>query len=230
VLDRFAEARSNHDLVCGLGQRLGQTHPGFRMTAREILDHTLQASGRGTLDDAADRGWIDCALPFEDAHFESGFAHPDGRFRFKPDWSSIGAAHAVMPRMPDYMAAIEASSAEHPFRLVVPPARSFLNTSFTETPGSVKREGAPRALLHPSDLAKLGLQDGGAVRIGNQRGAVTVAVKSFADVQPGVIIVEGIWPNDSFEGGLGINQLIGADRVPPNGGSAFHDTAVWLRG
>jgi hypothetical protein len=23
--------------------------------------------------------------------------------------------------------------------------------------------------------------------------------------------------------------LIGADRVPPNGGSAFHDIAVWLR-
>ncbi len=230
VLERFAEARTNHELVCGLGQRLGLSQPGFRMTAKEVLDHTLQESGRGSLQEAADRGWIDCALPFEEAHFESGFAHADGRFRFKPDWASIGTAHAVMPAMPDYMAAIEAASPEHPFRLVVPPARTFLNTSFTETPGSVKREGAPRALLHPDDVAKLGLRDGDPVRIGNRRGEVIVAVKTFTDVQPGVVIVEGIWPNNSFGGGLGINQLIGADRVPPNGGSAFHDTAVWLRG
>jgi anaerobic selenocysteine-containing dehydrogenase len=229
VLERFAAARTNHELVCGLAQRLGQTHPSFTMTAKELLDHTLQASGRGSLEEAAERGWIDCALPFEEAHFETGFAHADGRFRFKPDWSTIGTAHAVMPAMPDYMAVIEAASPEHPFRLVVPPARTFLNTSFTETPGSVKREGAPRALLHPNDVASLGLKEGDAVRIGNRRGEVTVAVKSFTDVQPGVVIVEGIWPNDSFTGGLGINQLIGADRVPPNGGGAFHDTAVWLR-
>ena len=82
----------------------------------------MRASNRGTIDEAAERGWIDCALPFEEAHFETGFAHPDGRFRFKPDWQSVGPEHAVMPPMPDYMAAIEAPSEQHPFRLVVPPA------------------------------------------------------------------------------------------------------------
>jgi anaerobic selenocysteine-containing dehydrogenase len=228
VLDRFAEARTNHEVVCGLARRLGLTQPAFSMTAKDILDHTLQVSGRGSLAVAAERGWIDCKLPFAEAHFETGFAHADGRFRFKPDWASIGSAHAVMPAMPDHMAVTEAASPDHPFRLIVPPARTFLNTTFTETPGSVKREGGPCALLHPDDVAKLGLQSGDAVRIGNQRGAVNVTVKPFADLQPGVVVVEGIWPNDSF-GGLGINQLIGADRVPPNGGTAFHDTAVWLR-
>jgi len=47
-------------------------------------------------------------------------------------------------------------------------------------------------------------------------------------LRPGTVIVEGIWPNATF-GELGVNQLIGADRVPPNGGSAFHDIAVWIR-
>ena len=28
---------------------------------------------------------------------------------------------------------------------------------------------------------------------------------------------------------VGINVLIGADPVPPNGGAAFHDTAIWMR-
>jgi hypothetical protein len=53
-------------------------------------------------------------------------------------------------------------------------------------------------------------------------------VRPFEGVQRGVVI-EDIWPNRDFAGALGINQLIGADRVPPNGGGAFHDTAVWLR-
>ncbi len=134
-----------------------------------------------------------------------------------------------MPPLPDYMDATEAATAEHPLRLVVPPARSFLNTTFTETPGSLEREGDPRALLHPGDLVALGIQEGDVVWIGNRRGQVSVPVRPAPDVQQGVVIVEGIWPNKAFGEGLGINQLIGADRVPPNGGSAFHDTAVWLR-
>ena len=45
----------------------------------------------------------------------------------------------------------------------------------------------------------------------------------------GTVIVEGVWPNRDFQGGKGINHLIGADPLPPGGGAAFHDTAVWLR-
>ena len=53
----------------------------------------------------------------------------------------------------------------------------------------------------------------------------------FDGLQPGVVVVEGIWPNDRFiEGGIGINVLTGADPGPPFGGAVFHDTAVWLEG
>jgi hypothetical protein len=47
--------------------------------------------------------------------------------------------------------------------------------------------------------------------------------------QPGVLVVESIWPNAAFEDGVGINALISAEAAPPNGGAVFHDTAVWLR-
>jgi anaerobic selenocysteine-containing dehydrogenase len=219
VLDRYAETRSNFELVSALGRRLGGEHPTFAMDARAVIDQTLRASGLGTLEEAARRGWIDCAKPFAEAHYLDGFAHADRRFHFKPDWAAIGPLHAVMPAMPDHMPAGEAASAEHPFRLITPPARSFLNTSFTETPGSRTREGEPRALLHPDDLAALGLAAGDAVEIGNRRGRLTLEIRARAGVQKGVVVVEGIWPNRDFAG----------DRVPPNGGVAFHDTAVWLR-
>ncbi len=134
-----------------------------------------------------------------------------------------------MPPMPDHMLGFEDATAAHPFRMVAPPARSFLNTSFTETPGSRKREGEPRVLMHADDMAALDARNGDIMRIGNERGELTLPCRVFAGVQRGVVIVEGIWPNADFAGKLGVNQLIGADRVPPNGGSPFHDTAVWVR-
>ncbi len=229
VLDRYEDTRTNHEVIAGLAKRLGCEQACFTMSATELLDLTLRQSGRGTLHEAAERGWIDCAPDFGDGHFLNGFAHPDRLFHFKPDWSRIGPEHAPMPTMPDHVTLIEAATPEHPFRMVAPPARSFLNTSFTETPGSRAREGEPRALLHPDDVAMLGLGDGETVRVGNRRGELALPVRPFPGVQRGVVIVEGIWPNTAFAGAMGVNQLIGADRVPPNGGTAFHDTAVWLR-
>jgi hypothetical protein len=43
-----------------------------------------------------------------------------------------------------------------------------------------------------------------------------------------VVIVEGLWPNDAFEEGIGINLLTSADPGLPRGGAVFHDTSVWL--
>ena len=134
-----------------------------------------------------------------------------------------------MPRFPDQLDVIEVATADKPFRLVTSPARGFLNTSFTETPGSRKRERRPTALIHPADGVRLGLADGDPVTIGNDRGEVMAHVRRFDGLQPGTVVVEGIWPNRDFEAGVGINSLVGDDPLPPFGGGAFHDTAVWLR-
>ncbi|MFO1082836.1 MAG: molybdopterin oxidoreductase family protein [Reyranellaceae bacterium] len=229
VLERHAECRTNHELVCALARRLGANQPSFGMTAVELLDATLQASGKGTWKEAAERGWIDCALPFEAAHFLDGFPSATGRFRFKPDWAAVGPYHGALPAWPDHVALHEQASPEQPFRLVVPPARSFLNTTFTETPGSRTREGEPRALVHPQDAERAGLTEGDLIVLGNARGQVSLRVARAATAQPGVVVVEGNWPSSAYPGGVGINALIGADPVPPNGGAAFHDSAVWLR-
>jgi anaerobic selenocysteine-containing dehydrogenase len=71
---------------------------------------------------------------------------------------------------------------------------------------------------------------GDRVRLGNERGEVIVHVEPRAGQQRGVVVVEGIWPNRYFETGIGINALTSADPGWPNGGAAFHDTAVWVRG
>lgn len=229
LIEPPGECRSNHEVLQGLASRLGAKHPGFEMTAMQIIDATLRASGWPGAEEVIERRWIDAQPPFEQAHFIAGFGHPDGRFRFAPDWASVGPNHAPMPRLPDHMAAIDDSTADRPFRLVAAPARQFLNTSFTETPSSRKREGRPTALIHPADAARLGIAEGGRVRLGNALGEVVLHAKYFDGLQPGVIVVESVWPQADHETGIGINALVSDDAAAPSGGAVFHDTAVWMR-
>ena len=229
VIEPFAEAQPNHFVICELARRLGAEHPGFHLTEWEIIDRTLAASG---LPDAATihaKGGHDLALPFATAHFLDGFGHADKRFHFEANWAAIGPNHGALPPLPDHVAVIDRADGEHPFRMVAPPARSFLNTTFNNLPSSLGREGQPTVRVHPDDLAGLGLDDGARVRLGNRRGTVVLHARAFDGLQRGVLVVEGIWPNHAFEEGIGINALISAEPGLPNGGAVFHDTAVWLR-
>jgi anaerobic selenocysteine-containing dehydrogenase len=124
---------------------------------------------------------------------------------------------------------VESGGADAPFRLVTAPARSFLNSSFSEMASGRKREGRPSVLMHPDDAARLGIVDGGKVRLGNVRGEVVLHARLSAGQQRGVLVAESIWPSRCFEGGIGINALTSDDPGPPWGGAVFHDTAVWLR-
>jgi anaerobic selenocysteine-containing dehydrogenase len=229
VLPPYAECRSNHDVICGLAERLGACHPGFAMSAVELIDRTLQLSALPDVASFPAGGRLDCCPPFTTGHFLDGFAHADKKFHFRADWQAIGPQYTKLPAFPDHVAAIDDGDPERPFRLVAAPARSFLNTTFNNTPSSIAREGRPTALVHPEVLARLQLGDGDRVRIGNRRGSLVVHARRFAGMQKRVVIVEGLWPNHAFEEGIGINLLTSADPGLPRGGAVFHDTSVWLR-
>ncbi|WP_207459890.1 molybdopterin oxidoreductase family protein [Azospirillum sp. SYSU D00513] len=228
VIEPQHESRENHWVIQQLARRLGAEHPGFGMSALEIIDAMLVSSGLPDAEAMTEQRWHDAQPDFETSHFLKGFAFPDGRFRFAPDWAALGP-YGGMPELPDHMPPAREADAEHPFRLVTAPARQFLNTSFSETVTAQRREGRPTVLLHSEDAGGLGLAEGDAVRLGNPQGSVVVHAKPFDGVPRGVVIVEGIWPNTAFVEGLGINTLTSPEPIPPAGGAAFHDTAVWLR-
>ena len=236
LIDPPAECRSNHEVLQGLAKRLGAQHPAFEMTTRQIIDKTLKASGHGDVASLEADLWRDIQPDFRAAHYLDGFAHADGKFHFKADWSSVPSINdglmgdwQAMPAFPDHWAVIEQSDDAHPFRLATSPSRSFLNTTFNETPSSKAREGAPHVMMHPRDAAKLGIADGDAVTLGNGRGEATLTAKLFDGVLRGVLIAESVHPNHSHIGGYGINTLTGAEPVAPYGGAAFHDNKVWIR-
>lgn len=229
------ECRSNHEVICALAKRVGAEHPGFDMSAREIIDKTLQASGWGRIEELEENKWIDCQPDFDTAHYRNGFGYPDGRFKFKPDWEHVPVGRKFdwgiakdMPRLPDHWDVIEKADSKHPFRLATSPARGYLNSSFNETPTSREQEGEPNALIHPDDLADLKVSDGDTVRMGNARGEIELIATAFDGVKRGVVIVEGVKPNKQHAGGKGINTLTSADAIAPYGGAAFHDNHVWI--
>ena len=242
VIEPPAGPRTNHYVIEELGKRLGVAHlPGFGLTEREHIDIMLARRGL-SFDALKAQRWVDLQPDFEDAHFLKGFGHPDGRFRFKPEWVGgfapnrppkvMGVAFGPydrLPEFPDHVDLIEVADEKHPFRLATSPARNFLNSSFTETPVSKQKEDRPQLLIHPADAEALGVADGDRVEIGNERGEVVLHTKLFDGLKRGVVIAEGIWPNSAHERGEGINVLTGADAPAPYSGAAVHDNKVWVR-
>jgi anaerobic selenocysteine-containing dehydrogenase len=242
VIEPPAGPRTNHFVIEELGKRLGVSHlPGFGLTEREHIDIMLARRGLSFEALEAQR-WVDLQPAFEDAHFLKGFGHPDGKFRFKPEWVGgfapnkppkvMGVAFGPydrLPEFPDHVDLIEVADEKHPFRLATSPARNFLNSSFTETPVSKEKEVRPQLLIHSADAASLGLADGNRVEIGNERGEVVLHAKLFDGLKRGVVVAEGIWPNGAHERGEGINVLTGADAPAPYSGAAVHDNKVWVR-
>ncbi|MBZ6074752.1 molybdopterin-containing oxidoreductase family protein [Microvirga puerhi] len=229
------ECRSNHEVIGAIAKRVGAMHRGFDMEPREIIDWTLKSSGWDSLSDLEAKVHVDAQPPFREAHYLDGFAYPDGKFRFKPDWTHLPSGNngpmgpwSAIPAFPDHWAVIEETTDEHPFRLATSPARQFLNSTFNETPTSRAKEGRPEVMIHPRDAAPLAIADGDWVALKNHRGEVYLRARLFDGVRRGVLIAEGLWPNEAHPHGRGINTLTGADQPAPYGGAAFHDNRVAL--
>ncbi|MBW3098738.1 molybdopterin-containing oxidoreductase family protein [Pseudohoeflea coraliihabitans] len=242
LIDPPEGPRENIFVIDELARRLGVgDRPGFGLTARQHLDHMLAKRGLGSFETFKQARWADVQPDFDTAHYIDGFAHPDGRFRFRPDWQgtpvntkpphNVGpqGEYRQLPQFPDHVELIESADAGHPYRLATSPSRSFLNSSFSETPGSIEREGRPEVMIHPEDADSEGIRCGDRIEIGNARGEVILNARVTDVVRPGTLVAEGIWPNAAHERGEGINVLTGADAIAPYGGAAFHDNRVWLR-
>ncbi|MCP4009090.1 MAG: molybdopterin-dependent oxidoreductase [Proteobacteria bacterium] len=228
VIEPYALCRSNHEVICELALRLGADDPGFKMDAKTMITQTLKDSGYPDYESLLAMKWLDCTEGV-DMQFVDGFAWPDGKFRFKADWSAVGSNHQGMPQWPGHWDVTLKTSVELPYRLTTPPARYFLNSSFTQSPCSLEKEGRPVVTIHTGDAEKSRVIDGQQVEIGNQLGAIKLHAEVSDTIRPGVLEVRGVWPGTAFKEKIGVNSLIGADAAQPSGGVAFHDAAVWLR-
>lgn len=227
------ECKSNHEVITALAARLdvsANQSANCDLSALALIDQTLEKSAYPPRKSFTRQHFTDCAPSFESAHFLDGFHWHDKKFRFAPDWLALGPYGGNMPALPDHWDVIDNISAEHPLRLVAAPSRGYLNSTFTQSPSSIQHEKRPQLKINPTTAQKFNITDTQKVCIGNRLGSVTVTAKYSANTQADTVVVEGIWPASAFPEGIGINLLIAATPVAPNGGAAFHDTAVWVRG
>ena len=162
LIDPPAGPRSNHAVIEELARRLGVGDlPGFGMTEREHIDYMLDKRGLGSFDDFAAERWADVQPDFRTSHFLNGFAHADGKFRFRPDWTGTAAPNrppksigiqgpvAALPTFPDHVGVIEEADA----RASVPP-RHLAGALVPEFKLHRNADGAgaggPAGTAHPS--------------------------------------------------------------------------------
>ncbi len=242
LIEPLADARPNIFVINELAKRLGVGDlPGFDLDERTLIDNMNANSDLPQFDELKEKRFVDLQPPFEEAHYINGFKWPDGKFRFRPDWTGspspnkppevmgLQGPFQSIPEFPDYWEVIETADAEHPFRMTTSPAHNFLNSTFAETPTSLAKEIRPELLIHPDDAAELGIENGERIEIGNHRGELVLHAVLRAGQKRGVVVSEGIFPNSTFERGEGINILIGAEPAAPYGGLAVHDTKIWIR-
>ncbi len=105
VVEPYAEARTNHYVICELAKRLG-VDPSRLLDDRMGASSTdmLKASGWPSAEAIYAKHWQDCMPEFETAHFLDGFGHADKKFHFHANWATIGTDVKGMTDLPDISA------------------------------------------------------------------------------------------------------------------------------
>jgi len=187
------------------------SHRGFDLTSRELIDETLKLSGHGDIDTLH--------RPTCGATSSRIFARRITSMASRMRTRSFTSRQIGRTRPGATLVWVPGSRCRH-CRITGPssrrrtrrtrsgsrpaPPRSFLNSSFNETPSSIAREGPPSVMMHPADAARLGIADGDAVILGNPRGETTLTAKLFDGLRCGVLIAESVQPNHAHIGGRGI--------------------------
>jgi pimeloyl-ACP methyl ester carboxylesterase len=230
LVDPPGEARPQQLHRARTGRLLGAKHASFAMTDLGAAGSRAPPRRHGELHGHGAGRLGRSRLAVRARAFPHWLPASRRQIPLKPDWRRVGPDHEVMPAIADWSDRYEQADARHPYKLVCPPARHFLNTTFSETPTSIAKERAPCVRIHPDAAAREGLSEGSRVRIGNHRGSVLLMATLDEGQQAATLIVEGIWPAHAFEEKRAINTLIGDDPVPPNGGAVFHERSVAAAG
>ena len=229
IIKELGECWSNNRLINELSKKMGSVKKEFSFSEEEFIDNTLKLSNLGSLKELKIKKFIDLQPEFNTSHFINGFGHKDKKFHLTAEWKINNKTFNKQYELPDHYDLIEKSSKKFPFKLVTAPAHNFLNSSFTETNASKSIEKKPKIKIHSKDMEKLNIKNNEIIEIGNDRAKLKIHTEAFDGILPGVVIVEGVWPNECFIEGLGINSLIGADSPEPFGGAVFHDSAIWIK-
>lgn len=105
----------------------------------------------------------------------------------------------------------------HRHLLVVRRLREVVNTTGHDLPGVRRRHSGNAAALHPKDMQALGLQEGDAVEVTSDFGAIHTRVEADDTLRSGVVSISHGWgglpdDTDDRQRGANSNLLVRTDR------------------
>ncbi|HWG21822.1 MAG TPA: molybdopterin-dependent oxidoreductase [Terracidiphilus sp.] len=211
AIEALGEARPNVWLFGQLAQRMGFEEECFRDTPETMIAQALALDEDGrstnpamehiTLDELKEKGQLPLAMhrepeakPFQP--FVSGsMATPSGKIEF---YSETLAAQGLDP-LPGFVAPAESrwseASKRYPLELLGRKNDNYMNSTFANLEGHRRMEARTqqRLEMHPADAEPRGIAEGDAVRIFNDRGAISLRAMMNDKLPAGVVAARLDW-------------------------------------
>ncbi|WP_276355224.1 molybdopterin-containing oxidoreductase family protein [Cohnella caldifontis] len=226
VMEPMGECKSNFTLFKELGLRMGFEPEVFGITEeqmiREALDYPDNPYLAGiSFERLRERGWMKAGLQGLSLYDEGTVPTPSGKIELYSERMRLAGLSPV----PDY-APVGLGEEDLPFLLVAGPNHGFLNSTFGNQEKLKKLEKRPTLHMHRDDAAALGIESGDRVRVRNGRGEIRIVVDAAENVLPGVLVTQGLWWEDGYEGGQTVNALTSQKLADMGGGATFFSARV----
>jgi len=217
------EARSNVDTFAAIAKRLGLPRVTWDVSAESLCDELLAASRARFSDDEYAR--ISRGEPVKlGPRAQDGWGTPSGRIELAHDDLERAGSTRCPAYVPDEAAGAASDAESGAFQLICAPSVHTHNATYSHSARHALKAGAPRAFLNPLDLARLGLEAGGPVRLANRRATVTLRAESDACVPEGLVRVDGLPRAADVPEGHGINALVSGGVSDLGGGNVLYST------
>jgi anaerobic selenocysteine-containing dehydrogenase len=233
AIEPLGEACSNAELFRRLSRRMGFNDACLQESDEEIARqaHLLDAevNSNFSFEKLKQQGWQRINVPARYAPFANGnFPTPSGRCEFL----SRSAQEAGWDALPTFIAPRESAlsdpelAREFPLMLLSPPARHFLNASFSSVESLLKAVGPPWVEVNFDDAAARDIKHGDRVRVHNRRGAFTADARVNSKVRTGVLVAPSIWWLKNSSDGENTNAVTSDALTDIARGATYYDTAV----
>lgn len=226
VIPPLGECKSNFTLFKELAKVMGFTDPCFNDTEEEMIETALQNKNnpylRGiSLHSLREKGWVKLGGPSEREPSEVGSPTPTGK---KIALYSERMKRAGLSPLPTHVDLYEAPS--YPLYFTTPPNHHFLNSTGANVTALMAAERRPILQIHPVDALERRVEHGQLVKIFNDRGSIVLQADITPDVQPGLVISQGLWWDDDVLGYQSVNVLTSQRIADMGGGATFFSTRV----
>ncbi|WAH37587.1 molybdopterin-containing oxidoreductase family protein [Alicyclobacillus dauci] len=226
IIEPLGESKSNFTLFKELAKVMGFTESCFDDTEEDMirtaLDYKRNPYLEGvTYEDLWEQGWVKLNIESAADGTSTGIPTPTGK---KVAFYSERMERNGLVPVPTHVDL--QSDDSYPLYFTTPPNHHFLNSTGANVASLTAAERRPVLQIHPIDAACRSIDTGQLVRIFNDRGEIILVAEVTTDVQPGLVLSQGLWWDDDVLGYQSVNTLTSQRIADMGGGATFFSTRV----